>query len=186
MRTDHGHAHFIPTAESDRRRATDVTVWATDGFGPVEIAALTWFRRVKVGEVELRAQLVGLGQPGDFTAELRGKSCTWESTTPVVGPGHVGRAGRERYLMKSLRRELRRFCERNKIPNPIRIEPIPDSASPRAIDFRRSRSQRNRESGWHRPFGKFLLTFPEPVVGPISAGYACHYGLGSFLAMAGE
>lgn len=185
MRTDHTHAHFIPTAEGDPRRATHVTVWATEGFGPGEIAALTGLRRVKLGELELRTQLVGLGQPGDFTAELLGKSSVWESVTPVVGPAHVGKSGRQRYLLKSLRRELRRWCEWNGIPVP-RVDVLPGTTPPRGIDFRRSRSIRGRGSGWPRPFGMFRLTFPEPVSGPICVGYASHYGLGRFRPIQGK
>src|SRR5262249_1362858 len=67
----HDHAHYLPTAEGDdRRRLTHVTVYARQGFDVGETAALSGLRQLRVGELELRTQLIGLGQPSDFRAEL--------------------------------------------------------------------------------------------------------------------
>jgi hypothetical protein len=49
MRTDHGHAHYLPTAEGGGRRwITHVTIYAANGSGPVEVAALTGLRELQV------------------------------------------------------------------------------------------------------------------------------------------
>ncbi len=187
----HDHAHFLSTAEGDdRRRVTHLCVYAREGFGAGEMAALTGLRHLRVGELQLRAQLVGLGQPADFRAELFGRSTgearVWASATPYVGPAHIGRFGRARDLLKAVRRELRRWASHQ--PNGIEVEalePISDTHSawkgrPRPFEFVRSRS-RAGDDGYLRPIGTFQVTFSRPVAGPLCLGYACHYGLGLFL-----
>jgi CRISPR-associated protein Csb2 len=187
----HDHAYYLPTAEGDdRRRLTHVTVYARAGVGPGETAALTSVRQVWVGELPLRAQLVGLGQPSDFRTELFGGAVgqerAWVSVTPYVGPAHVGRSGRERYLRKALRREARRWASQRSAGSAIvDVEAIDDThpiwrGGPRPFEFHRGRS-RPGDDGHRRPFGTFRLTFTAPLDGPLCLGYACHYGLGLFL-----
>src|SRR5207244_1042036 len=63
----HDHAYYLPTADGDdRRRLTHVTVYARGGVGAVETEAFAGVRSWRVAELQLRAQLVGLGQPSDF------------------------------------------------------------------------------------------------------------------------
>ena len=140
-----------------------------------------------MGERDLRAQLVGLGAPGDFTAPLFGPARVWESASPFVGPAHVGRCGRSRYVRKSLRRELRRLTADGRLDagdvpavaerpvgSPVRV------GGPRAVEFRRSRTKAG-DDGSARPFGLYTLTFPRAVRGPVCVGYASHFGLGLFV-----
>ena len=187
----HDHAHDLPTAEGgDRRRVTHVTVFARRGFDPDAVAALTGLRAVRVGELAVRAQLVGLGRPSDFRARLfggpDGRGRVWESATPYVGPAHVGRSGRERYLRKAVRRELRRWLSARGIGVDVAVvEALPEAhpawaGRPRPIEFHRGRS-RAGDTGLRRPFGFFRVTLTGPIDGPLSIGYACHYGLGLFL-----
>jgi CRISPR-associated protein Csb2 len=185
----HGHAHYLPTAEgTDPQRVTHVTAFAADGFGPGEVAALGGLRSLRYSESEsLRAQLVGLGVPADFRHSLFGPAKVWESVTPFVGPSHIGRRARRRYLRKALRREIRRAASPMLLPTDVaanvRVEAIiPRPGSPRPLDFRRNR-QRGGDDGYQRPCDSFRLTFTAPVVGPICLGYASHYGLGLFTAV---
>jgi CRISPR-associated protein Csb2 len=187
----HYHAHFLPTAEGDdRRRLTHVTVYARRGFDIGETAALTGLRLLRVGQLELRAQLVGLGQPLDLRTELLGgpvgAARVWESVTPYVGPAHVGRCGRERYLRKAIRSEWRRW--RPEQSAEVEVEAVEAVAHtdrawggrPRPFEFHRGRS-RAGDDDYRRPFGLFRLTFSAPIHGPLCLGYACHYGLGLFV-----
>jgi CRISPR-associated protein Csb2 len=186
----HDHAHYLPLAEGDdRRRLTHLTVYAGQGFGRGETAALNGVRQLQVGDLQLRAQLVGLGQPSDFRAELLGGSSgearEWVSVTPYIGPAHIGRCGRMRYLRRSLRREAQRWLTRRQLAVEVKVETLPDTGPlwagrPRAFEFHRSRA-RPGEDGYRRPFGTFRLTFSAPIAGPLCLGYACHYGLGLFL-----
>ena len=189
----HGHAHYLPTSESgDPRRISHVTVFARAGFNPDDVASLTGLRVIRVPDLELRTQLVGLGRPADFTAPLLGPSAVWMSATPFIGPAHVGRHHRERYLRKSLRRELRRMVELGYLPGGVvpQVESVPDSSDlrpgcPRGIEYRRGRS-RAGDDGYSRPFGLCVLSFPQAVRGPLCAGYASHFGLGLFLPLPDE
>jgi CRISPR-associated protein Csb2 len=186
----HDHAHYLPTAEGgDRQRVTHVTVFARCGFDPDAVAALTGVRTLRVGELTVRAQMVGLGRPSDFRAGLfggpDGRARVWVSATPFVGPAHVGRSGRARYLRKAVRRELRRWLAgRGTGAAVAAVEALPDTdpawaGGPRPIEFHRGRS-RAGDTGWRRPFGLFRVTLTEPLDGPLCLGYACHYGLGQF------
>jgi CRISPR-associated protein Csb2 len=185
----HGHAYYLPTAEGDDcLRITHVTVWARRGFDSGETAALTALRSFSVSGLELRTQLVGLGRPEEFRFPLfggpAGKERVWASATPYIGPSHVGGGGRERYLRKAIRREVRRWlmeCGGGE----AEVEAMSESevawkGRPRPFEFVRSRS-RDGATGLHRPFGLFRITLASPLPGPLCLGYAAHYGLGLFL-----
>lgn len=183
----HGHAYYLPSAEHDQRRISHITVYARSGFDADEVAALTAIRQFEVRisadrSLDLRVQLVGLGQPGDFRAALFGPRRVWRSVTPFVGPAHIGRLSRDRYLLKAARREARRWAEDHGVPPPA-VERIGDTDSgidrPRSLTFRRSRA-RDGSAGYQRPCGLFRLRFEPEVVGPICLGYASHFGLGLF------
>jgi CRISPR-associated protein Csb2 len=186
----HDHAHYLPTAEGeDRIRLSHLTVYARQGFGRGETAVLNGVRWLQVGDLQLRAQLIGRGRPCDFRAELFGGSSgearEWVSVTPYVGPAHIGRTGRQRYLRKAIRAAWRRWrpgqsAEVEVVP--VITNPDQDSAwagRPRPLEFRRGRSRTG--DGYGRAFGVCRLTFSDPIVGPLCLGYACHYGLGLFL-----
>ncbi len=191
FRIGHDHAHYLPTAEgADDRRVTHVTVYAREGFGSGETAALSSLRRLKVGERELQVQLVGLGQPADFRAKLFGDPATskvWVSATPFVGPAHIGRVGRQRYLRKALRSEVRRWLEKQpgQPSVPFEVEALEKAnpawkQHPRPFEFRRGR-ERKGDDGYQRAFGIYRVTFAVPMPGPLCVGYSSHFGLGLFL-----
>jgi CRISPR-associated protein Csb2 len=186
MRRDHGHAYYLPTAEGDDpRRITHVTMLAADGFGvgdSGEVAALSGLRRLTgLGDGDgLRVQLVGLGEPADFTHRLFRRDRVWTSATPFVGPAHLGRRVRDRDVRKAVRRELRRRVADGRLAiEPTLIEVVPAGRCPiPGLRFRRSRT--GHPDG-DRPGAFVRLTFAEPVAGPLSLGYASHFGLGLFL-----
>jgi hypothetical protein len=91
-------------------------------------------RQLQGGDLQLEAQLVGLGYPSDFRAELfggsSGEALEWVSVTPYVGPAHVGKVGRERYLRKAIRSEWCRwrpeqFSEVEDVPIKTNIDQEP-------------------------------------------------------------
>jgi CRISPR-associated protein Csb2 len=104
MRADHRHAHYLPTAEGDDgQRITHITVYAEDGFGPGEVAALTAVRELEVKAgggrtLSIRLQLIGLGSIELFrhSVPLFGKSAVWSSVTPFVAHRHPKRRGSKR------------------------------------------------------------------------------------------
>jgi len=187
-----GHAHYLPTAEGDEdpRRLTHVTVYAADGFGSEEVAALSGLRDLALGELKLHTQLVGLGRPTDFRARLLGRGRIWESATPYLAHRHVKRRGQKKdtpYLQGDdpqaafVELSARELVERRGLGTLLRVESLPPRAGqPKPLEFRRNRD-RPGDDGLHRPCRFLRLTFTEPVDGPLCLGHACHFGLGLFL-----
>lgn len=190
IRTAHQHAYYLPTADgNDLRRITHVTVFARGGLDEPEIAALSSFRRLEWGNSqELRVQLIGLGQPEQLNFRQFRESVQWISETPFLGPSHIGIKARARYMRKAISREWRRMAEQ--IPGlrgvdlihaaELEADKLMQSNRPRSIEYRRVRSKRG--SGGYRPAAAYRLIFSKPVRGPISLGYASHFGLGLFAA----
>lgn len=182
----HAHAFYLPTA--DGRRVTHVTVTAAGGFGPEEVAAVAGVRTVRVGfgdkELKVAVQLIGLGTVEQVAADLGGPAAVWESVTPFVGPGHIGQHGRDRFMRKAVRREARRWADERGLPTPT-VQSLADRPGEvTSREYRRSRS-RDGSGGFGRPCGRFRLTFPQPVAGPLALGYAAHFGLGLFRPVGG-
>ena len=185
------HALYLPTASGgDRQHIRHVTVFSREGFAEGELAALTSLRQIWIdGENKLRVQFMGLGNPNDFTSHLFRPTSEMYSVTPFLGPAHIGQRGRERYMRKAIRREWRRLSEQVPAFRGVDLVEIavlsPDdpawSGRPRSFDFRRIRSKHLGEK--YRPTGVYKLTFSQPIPGPLSLGYASHFGLGLFAAV---
>ena len=185
MRRDHRHAYYLP--ESHDKRITHLTVFAEAGFGPGEIAALTSLRSLKFGNLEqLRVQLIGLGQAADFTASLFKPSRTWVSATPFIAHRNLKRRGTKRDLVTGddHRNVFLGLCINELLGLSGRSPAVVTSLPPRTTDlrsfeYRRSRNRRN-DDGWNRAHGCFRLEFKDEISGPLSLGYASHYGMGLF------
>jgi CRISPR-associated protein Csb2 len=182
------HAYYLPTAE-DTRRITHVTLYAPSGFGPGEVAALASIRKLGSDSEPLSVQLVGMGKEQDFEIPAFAKATEWQSETPYLGPAHVGLRGQGRYLRKAIRREWRRLSAQ--VPQWQGVELLEVSEIPReetqlsgrsqAFEFRRARSKYGES---YRPARYFRLVFSKPIRGPLSLGYASHFGFGLFAAVA--
>ena len=185
MRRDHLHAYYLP--ESHDKRVTHLTVFAEEGFGPGEIAALTSLRSLKFGNLEqLRVQLIGLGQVADFTATLFKPSRTWVSATPFIAHRNLKRRGTKRDLVTGddHKNVFLGLCINELLGLSGRSPAVVTSLPPRTTDlrsfeYRRSRNRRN-DDGWNRAHGCFRLEFKDEISGPLSLGYASHYGMGLF------
>jgi len=188
--TRHQHAHYLPTAEGmDPRRITHLTIFARGGLSEAEVNGLSLFKSLWNGDREpLRIQLVGLGNPEEFRNELFLSSRTFHSITPFLGPDHVGAKTAQKDLRKALAREWRRLTEQIPEYQGVQLEaiealPVDDKSwkpRPRPVEYRRVRSKHARNG--YRVSGAFRLHFSQAIRGPISLGYASHYGLGLFAA----
>lgn len=195
----HGHAYYLPIDEDGDGHVDHLTVYAWDGFGSAEVAALDQFRTLRMTEgSELRLGLVGLGQPGDFNVDFLHKHTTWVSTTPFVVTRHLKKRGRQRdpqelyhpgmgvaFAALVLREELDRVAGRSSDWPPadqIEIEPASYTVPRpfRSLQFKRFR-QKSGDDGGRRASGLFRLRFPRAVEGPMALGHSCHFGLGQFL-----
>jgi CRISPR-associated protein Csb2 len=181
MRRDHDHAYYLPESD-DPRRITHVTVFAAEGFGPGEIAALTGLRSLKFGNLEdLRVQLIGLGQASGLIEPSR----EWVSATPFLAHRNLKRRGIRRDAVDpaDVRNSFLTICIRELLNRmgirAAEVQPVVTDGAPRPVEYRRGRN-RAGDDGFSRPFGMFRLVFAEPVQGPISLGYGSHFGMGQF------
>jgi CRISPR-associated protein Csb2 len=195
----HRHAYYLATDEDRDGHLDHLTVYAADGLGKDEVAALQRLQKLTGGvEEPLRLLLVGLGQPQDFTAPLLRSSACWVSETPFLVTRHVKRRGRRKdppevwhagrspdFARLVLEEELARLrLRRPEVPPPesitlregnrmsaLQLSPLP---------FRRFRGK-VEDDGGQRAAGAFRVLFPSPVTGPICLGHSGHFGLGLFL-----
>ncbi len=186
-----GHAHYWPTVSaSDLRRIGSVTIFARDGFDSAEVAALATLRKLRVGELEFRAQLIGLGRAPDLGNTFVGPSSLWQSVTPFLGNSEIGIRGRSRFLRKGLRREWRRLAEQVAEFREVELieveelspEEVRRAELPQPYEFCRARSKHGGRQAY-RPAAMFRLRFSKPIHEPFSLGYANHFGMGRFLPL---
>lgn len=160
---------------------------------------------------DLTLVLLGVGQPEDFggrrsdsgQSEILATSRTWISRTPFIPTRHmkfrasdeVDLVARQQALIRELqnliRTELRQRPQWRAHADTVEIEPIlnPKLAGVTLgghhihwLEFRRTRNTGGGSKSSNLGYG-FRLRFAEEVTGPISLGYACHYGLGLFAAV---
>jgi CRISPR-associated protein Csb2 len=178
-RTDqHRHAHYLSLPDRHGRRIDRLFVWAPEGFGEEEVAALaglrTIFERDPAGGPP-REFSVALGALGD-TADLHlpallGPSREWESLTPfgLVRHPKIKRGTEVDSPKDQVRRELE---HRGGLPDPTSIKEVQG-------DWHRFRSSKAGTSRLGRATVVGIrIQFDEVVRGPIAIGALSHYGLG--------
>ncbi len=205
----HGHAHYLPSAEDEHGngRIDHLTVYAAEGFGPDELAALDRFRRLRFDNPrpspltphpsdDWQVVLAGLGNAADFTCPLLGRSAVWMSATPFVATRYPKLRGRKRddrrdyatpleFARHVLRQELERLRQRRpELPEVVGVEPLPEQLFGRqrlrSIQFKKQRRKAG-DDGERRPSGAFRITFARSVKGPLCLGHSCHFGMGCFV-----
>ncbi len=199
-RDQHMHAHFLAVPTDPAGRFVDrFAVWAPEGLGPDEVAALTAVRSLRAGA---RSDAEGVGdiRPVDLALEALGDSevldarwvgpaQTWRSFTPFITNRHISDSVRRRalragidpvaaFIVGEIRREaaLRAW----------EVETVALVAPERGrwLDHRRHRAfKAERRAAAPRGFG-MEVTFRAPVVGPVALGGMSHLGLGLFQVVA--
>ncbi len=197
LQQQHQHAHYLATDEDGDGRIDHVTVWAPGGLREDELEALLQIRTLGVRrrwtvDYKLELVVVGYGRAEEWARPLVGSSQRWVSITPFVLNRHpkVRRSpdGRRRLLEGPEQQLLRELAYRGllspegDLEAAVELQPVP--AYPACpwhlswLDFRRWR-QKGPDPAHPGAFG-YMLTFPQPVRGPITLGYASHFGLGLF------
>lgn len=188
--TGHGHAHYLPLPDArDGRHISEILIYARDGFDRAEVEALGSITYLVTGQgAALRVQQTGRGTVDALPDMLVGPSRHWISRTPFLGHERIGTTDRIKYLRKGIRREWRRLQEQ--IPAYAgceleAVEVVPASEHhalnlPRSHEFLRARRKDGGREAY-RAAEMFRLTFSRPVQGPLSLGYACHFGMGLFV-----
>ena len=193
----HDHACYLATAEYDANRLDHVTVFAAEGFGPDEVAALETVRRLPWGDGDsLQMRLVGLGRPEDFRCRLFGPARVWESAAPFVVTRHPkqrgrrkgppdchGLAGRPQFAKRVLDEECQRWLHRQPTlagaasPTYTVLEHVGRTGSFHPLQFRRVR-RKPGDDGANRATAAFRLEFDARggavVLGtPLISAWAC-------------
>jgi len=202
----HRHAFILPADDDGDGRLDHITVACHDGFDAGAVRALNGVQRLwqAGGRPDLHLVLVGLGEPAAYggydqrDGETPQLACSrvWRSRTPFVLSRHPKRRknGRPKLDESGLwidgpEHQLRRALLQHGSPAPTRVEAIP--ATPAAGQALRWLAfARERRSGGGNAVGQvgygFEVEFDQPISGPVALGYACHFGLGQFVAVAGR
>lgn len=188
------HAHAFWLSDSNERGEIEhVLVHAPGGFGSEAMRVLTALRQIKRDEGEpLRLMLEGFGTASlfDRVTPLTGESAIWRSVTPYLHPWHLKKPemrtpeAAAAAIFGQLQREWRqRGINLPKIVEANELASIRHGGHTlRSLHFHRFR----HKSGLVQPDtrGRLLeLRFGQSVRGPIALGYACHFGLGQFVAV---
>ena len=185
--TDHQHAHIIPL-DLDRDGHLDhVLIYARMGLGHDAQRAIrslrkTWVKKGPDLQVALAGQgalsdLASLAEPLGTTVRAiladKGRT-TWRSVTPLVLPRHAKRRG-----ANTLEGQVNAELTSRGYPS-ARVELLPWNDQTlklrHAIRVRKRPAKAPPADAGHA----VRLTFDQPVCGPISLGYASHFGLGLF------
>jgi CRISPR-associated protein Csb2 len=180
----HRHATLFPLDVDRDGHLDHFLVHAPMGLGVEAQRALRAIRKTYAKGVAkpLFVTLAGMGELGDFShlgqqpvGVLR-ESRTWVSSTPFVPPRHL--KARRHTLEEQVQAEL----AARSFPAAIRIERIDRE---RSIALGLHRYVRARRDPRRRPpapcFFGLRIEFDRTVRGPISLGYASHFGLGLFI-----
>lgn len=195
----HAHAHYLPTDEDLDGRLDHITIYAPRGFEPEDVAAFDALRTIyrRGNKPEVRLILSGLGALSEFAAEsedpkrrtgevsLFGTSRRWRSVTPFSLPRFATRGGGKPARPRDLpEAQLARELRVRGLPEPVAIKRLEGYSADerplvRWLEFQTRRFKGEEGHG----LAGFELEFDEPVSGPLALGFACHFGLGLFVAV---
>lgn len=191
LKGQHEHAHILPLDLDNDGHLDHILIWAPMGLDSTSQKAVRAIRKTFAkGVNSLRVALAASGTldelrtlPGQYGDSLRmvlgtpAGSTNWISLTPFVPPRHLKRNGRN-----ALGGQIAAELASRGLPAPLTVEVM----DPRSPDYLRHRHfVRVRRQGHTPPMDcgfSVALRFEKPLSGPISLGYASHFGLGLFAA----
>jgi CRISPR-associated protein Csb2 len=169
----HRHAHYLSGPDGESRRIDNLYIWAPEGFGPAEIAALASLTHIRLREPPepLRCGLAALGETSELVLpRLIGPARSWKSLTPFGLVRHPKR--RNGRVVDSPEDQVRRELSYRGFEGQVEVTLEKGS-------WHRFRSSKAGSSRLERAsLTGVRLLFDEPVRGPISLGALAHYGLG--------
>lgn len=174
-RDQHAHAHYLALPGRDNRRVDHLVVWAPEGLGPAEVAAINGLRELRMRDAPepFRVALVALGGMDELSLPwVLGPATAWRSLTPMALTRHAKRRGGR--VVDSAEDQVRRELALRGFPAPSKVELVPDAW----MRFTTTRPGVSRRAA-PRVIG-VRLEFAEKVGGPIALGGLSHFGLGLF------
>ena len=186
----HTHAHWLPLSFEGNAKIDHVLIIAAEGFSRDAVQAISRIRwayakgqsslsinMVGQGDVKtIHEQLVASGTVATNTLAILQPSKSFVSATPMVLRKYLSRHGK-----KSFEGQVREELMERGLPDPKSIERISNQEMVKSklkgylLRRRAGKNQPPHESSW-----ACRITFNRPVDGPITLGYASHFGLGLF------
>lgn len=172
----HRHAFYLPWDQNNDGRIDRLIFHLPDGMDmPIRRMAeglkRLWSR--DSGEWQLALENIATAEA---SGRLLANTREWISVTPYLYPWHVKRGF-------DVETQIKRECTMRGMPEPVELRPLPTirvgMQLRQSLHFRRFREKRDLEqpdrqgSFWH-------IRFTQPVSGPLSLGFGCHFGLGLF------
>jgi CRISPR-associated protein Csb2 len=198
----HGHAFFLPEDADEDGLFDHLVLYARDGLSDATRNALGNLRQLwiadrsrvepeddpEAGRKEWRLALEGFGGPADFSdCRLLRSSVRWQSVTPYLRPWHTKTQDHPAETLAMVHEECRRrgLClSRVEFDgNDGRSIEVHEGARRNVLRFHRFRSRRGLVQP-DRSGAALVLTFENPISGPVALGFGCHYGLGLMRACA--
>lgn len=191
LRDCHNHAHTIPVDLDGDGHLDHIIVYAVMGLRDAAQSAIRSLRRTwtKGGSGDLQLAVVGSGSldslrqlPAPFKHEIEGLlappqgATVWESLTPFVFPRFPKKRGKDTFDG-----QVEAELASRGLPKPERIDFDPELTKI-LRHFVRRRTRGGSPPKSDAGYG-LRLTFAHPIKGPLSLGYASHYGLGLFRAV---
>jgi CRISPR-associated protein Csb2 len=168
----HRHAHYLTLPDRHGRRADRMAVWAPEGLGPDEVAALATLSYIKMWQAEGRLQCTLAALTGSAAAgiSITEEAREWRSFTPFGLVRHPKK--RHGRIVDSPEDQVLRELEHRGFPTPERVNLISGS-------WHRFRSSKSGSTRLERArlYG-ITVRFEQEVRGPIALGALSHNGLG--------
>ena len=199
LAAQHQHAHIFCEANGPRDSVTHITVWAEMGFDEEDCLALRRLNKVwGHGGHDIRLVLHGIGGMEDFKEcpliAVQKPAKVWRSLTPFVSTRYAKtfRDGRPKmdasgWQVASGAHDLLRLLALHPQGTTATIKQCDERERPFQFGNRHLRSLQfqtiRHDGGGNRGNSSgnaFIITFPEPVSGPLAFGYGSHFGLGLF------
>lgn len=186
----HRHGHVLPLDLDGDGHLDHVLVWAPAGFGAEARNAVrglreTWAKgapdRIRLAVAAtgpIRSLLDVPGKEGVALRKALAPSTRWRTASPFVPPRHLKKGG-----PNSLAGQVAAELASRGLPAPtgVRVFDRDEALDARLRHFVRERAHGGRPPATRDWFG-LELVFDVPVSGPLSLGYASHFGLGRFEA----
>ena len=194
LRDCHTHAHWLPLSFAGNGSIDHVLVYAPIGFSQAAVQAVSKIRWAYAKGIRtLSVNLVGQGSVADIAQQLGRaaqvdrsalavlqSSNILESITPLVLRKYLHRRGK-----KTLEGQIREELNERGFPEPTQIEVWPQQKliQRKLKGFILRRQPGKQQPPFERSWG-ITIHFPRPITnGPLTIGYASHFGLGLFAAV---
>lgn len=188
----HGHAHILPLDLDEDKHLDHILIHAPMGLGGDAQKAIRGLRRTwtKGGAGDLQLAMAGSGGvdtlralPAPLGKRMEqflgppGGARTWVSVTPFVLPRFLKKRG-----ANTLEGQVRAELASRGLPPAAEVCDLQGTSEALALHHFVRRRQRGGAPPPVDAGYALRLRFAEPVRGPLTLGYAAHFGLGLFAA----